>query len=131
MPELMTGSHHSIDMVMSDSIDTVACCSLNIQAKGPPGPLNKSAQGVNHVTLLRDQKGKKEEEMERCRRKRGSEIMTESRICSGLQMFITAVASSSSEHYSNVKKQRSSQSKVISLILNNVSLHFKNVYSYL
>lgn len=58
MPELMTGSHHSIDMVMSDSIDTVACSFLNVQARGPPGSLNKSARGVNHVALLRDQRGK-------------------------------------------------------------------------
>ena len=64
MPELMTGSHHSIDMVMSDSIDTVACSSLNVQAKDPPGSLNKSAQGVNHVALLGDQKSREGGERE-------------------------------------------------------------------
>lgn len=62
MPELMTGSQHSIDMVMSDSIDTAACSFLNVQARGPPGSLNKSAQGVNHVALLRDQREKRKGE---------------------------------------------------------------------
>ncbi len=52
MPDLMTGSHHSIDMVMSDSIDTSACSFLNVQARGPPGSLNKSARVVNHVASL-------------------------------------------------------------------------------
>lgn len=59
MAELMTGSHHSIDMVMSDSIDTPACSSPNIQARGPPGSLNKSARGVNHFALLHDQRGRR------------------------------------------------------------------------
>lgn len=76
MPELMTGWHHSIDMVMSDSLDTAACSFLNIQARGPPGSLNKSAQGVNHVALLhnlRERLGREEkerEEMKRCSRKK-------------------------------------------------------------
>lgn len=66
MAELMTGSHHSIDMVMSDSIDTPACSFLNIQARGPPGSLNKSARCVNHLALLHDQReGEREEEVER------------------------------------------------------------------
>lgn len=59
MPELMTGTYHSIDMVMSDSIDTAACGFQNAQARGPPGSLNKSAQDVNHVTSLLDQRGRK------------------------------------------------------------------------
>lgn len=59
MPELMTGSHHSIDMVMSECIDTAARSFLNVHARGPPGSLNKSARGVNHVALLRDQTEKR------------------------------------------------------------------------
>lgn len=57
MPEPMTGWHHSIDMVMSDSLDTAACSFLNTQARGPPGSVNKSARGVNHVALLHNQRG--------------------------------------------------------------------------
>lgn len=85
MPELMAGSHHSIDMVMSDSIDTVACSFLNAQERGPPGSLNKSAQGVNHVALLHDQREREREKereregMERCSGKNSRDVMTESR----------------------------------------------------
>lgn len=61
MPELMTGSHHSIDMVMSDSMDTVACSFLNVQARGPPGSLNKSSSGVNHVCLSGQRENEREE----------------------------------------------------------------------
>lgn len=89
MPELMTGSHHGIDMVISDGIDTAACSFLNVQARGPPGSLNKSARGVNHVALLRDQReGERQEEvgsrqeMERCSRKKSSDVMMCSRTCS-------------------------------------------------
>lgn len=60
MPELMTGSHHSIDMVMSDSIDTAPWSSLSRQARGPPESLNNSAWGVNHATPLGDQRERRE-----------------------------------------------------------------------
>lgn len=59
MPELMTGSHHSIDMVMSDSIDTAPWRFLSRQARGPPESLNNSARGVNHAAPLGDQRQRK------------------------------------------------------------------------
>lgn len=62
MPELMTGSHHSIDMVMSDSIDTAPWRFLGRQARGPPESLNNSARGVNHAAPLGDQRESRERE---------------------------------------------------------------------
>lgn len=58
----MTGSNHSKDMLMSDSIDTAACSFQNRQARSPPGSLNTSAQDVNHVSLLGDQRELSEQE---------------------------------------------------------------------
>lgn len=86
-------------MLMSDSIDTAACSFLNVQAPGPPGSLNKSAPSVNHVALLRDQKGKErvagmERKREgRWRREESRDVMSGSETCSQLQ-FSDALASS-------------------------------------
>lgn len=60
MPELMTGSHHSIDMVMSDTIDTAPWRFLRRQARSPPESLNNSAWHVNHAARLGDQRERKE-----------------------------------------------------------------------
>lgn len=60
MPQLMTGSCHSIDMVMSDSIDTAPWRSLSRQARGPPESLNNSARGVSITpprSLIRGREG--------------------------------------------------------------------------
>lgn len=69
MAELTAGSHYSIDMVISDSIDTVACSLLNEEGGESPASLNKSTHGVNHVVLVCDQKGKKEESRKNMRRR--------------------------------------------------------------
>lgn len=59
MAELTAGSHYCIDMVISDSIDTVASSLLNEEGGESPASLNKSTHGVNHVVLVCDQKGKR------------------------------------------------------------------------
>lgn len=79
MPDLMAGSHHSIDMVMSDSIDTAPWRFLSRQPRGPPESLNNSARGVNHDAPLGDQREREEEvesaEMKRCSGKRSNDVM--------------------------------------------------------
>lgn len=118
MPELMTGSHHSIDMVIRDSIDTVACSFLNVQARGPPGSLNKSARGVSHVALPLDKRKRERGEemesegMERCRRKKSRDVMTGSRTCSRLQ-FIPTVAPADQSATVYMKKPRISPCQII------------------
>lgn len=45
----MTGSDHSIDMVVSVSMDTAVLSFLNIQARGLPEFLPECAWAVSHI----------------------------------------------------------------------------------
>lgn len=45
-------------------MDTAACRSLDVDSRRSPVSVNKSAQDVNQVTLLRHQRGKEKETQE-------------------------------------------------------------------
>lgn len=57
MPEPTAGSHHRMEMVMSDGVDAAPRRFLSTRAPGPPQSLNNSARGVNQRAVIREGEG--------------------------------------------------------------------------
>lgn len=81
-------------MVMSDSIGTDACSFQEVQARGQPGSLNKSARRVNHVAQIREKKEGSDADL--CLIRKGADgrktdIMSGCRTVSCLQTFILSL----------------------------------------